>query len=138
MSDFISMVSSASIETIVADKLQNINNKLGSLPSVLDKSTLQKLADGEYDISLKEYTNLTTYKAQMTALYGNSSANQFNSSINKILGNQTDEITTLKDFMDKMSEQGLSNSDALKMYSALKKYSIVTNLNNYNFVNAKI
>ena len=61
----------------VSEKLDNINKQLKDLPKVLDKETLENFQKGEYDITLKEYTDMNTYRTTMTALYGNSSAKKF-------------------------------------------------------------
>ena len=149
MSD-ISSVSSMILENILnqsrssktavsaEEKLQNIKAQMEKMPSVLDSSTLQKLRNGEYDISLKEYTNLNSYKNAMKALYGDNSANPFQNYVNKILEEDDDKIANAKKFIDKMKENGMSSSKATKLYSALKTYSIISSFRKYNFVDAKI
>lgn len=125
---------------IVSDRLDNINKQLKDLPSVLDKETLQKLKDGEYDITLKEYTDMNTYKTTMNALYGNNSASKFPSILNSIMGNSKNEAVSAKKFVESMKEKGLSNTSAVKLYSALKTYSITSSLlgKNNSFISAKI
>ena len=59
----------------VAEKLANLDKQMQGLPSVLDEETLNNLVEGEYDITLKEYTDLNTYRNTMGALYGANSAN---------------------------------------------------------------
>ena len=46
----------------VSEKLDNINKQLKDLPKVLDKETLENFQKGEYDITLKEYTDMNTYR----------------------------------------------------------------------------
>lgn len=118
-------------------KLQNIKEQLSDLPSVLDKKTLQNLTNGEYDISLKQYTNMNTYNAVMSTVYGNNSANKFQSIIGFVTNSSEDNLATAKSFVDKMKEYGMSNNSAVKTYIGLKKYSLISSVGNYNFVNAK-
>lgn len=124
----------------VSEKLDNINKQLKDLPKVLDKETLENFQKGEYDITLKEYTDMNTYRTTMTALYGNSSANKFNSAINNYLGIKSDKTATAKEFIEKLEDKGVSKDSALKLYTALKSYtSMATMLGKTNsFVSAKI
>ena len=78
----ISNISSNYPET-VSTRLESINEQLKDLPRVLDRETLDALRNGEYEVSLQEYTDMNTYRTTMTALYGNSSADRFNSSLNR-------------------------------------------------------
>ncbi len=117
--------------------LKTVQAELDNLPSVLDEQTLTKLKNGEYEISLKEYTNMSTYNTMMTALYGNKSANAFQDTLGIITKTPDDELATAKSFVNKMKESGMSNKTAIKTYSALKKYSLMSSFGNYNFVNAK-
>ena len=122
-----------------SERIERIQKQMENLPSVLDKNGLTKLKDGEFDITLKEYTDLNSYRIKMNALYGNSSDNQFQTYLNNTLNNNSDDtITKAKDFIDKMKDNGMSDIQALKLYSALKSYSVITGFKNYNFVNAKI
>ncbi len=125
---------------LTVDRLENINNRLQNLPEVLDKTTLQQLVDGAFDISLEEYTDLSTYKTTMSALYGNRSASTLPDMLNTLLGNEKHASSpSAKDFIDKMRERGISNGSALKLYTALKTYSINSSLiTNNSFVSAKI
>ena len=91
----------------VSEKLDNINKQLKDLPKVLDKETLENFQKGEYDITLKEYTDMNTYRTTMTALYGNSSANKFNSAINNYLGIKSDKTATAKEFIEKLEDKGV-------------------------------
>ena len=118
--------------------LEKFNDEGQSLSSIVDKDTLQDIADGKYDISLKQYTNMHTYNLMMSNLYGNNSANIFQNSLNNMLGLQENTIATAKTFVDTMRERGLNNSSALKLYTALKSYSAMSSLSNFNFVDAKI
>ena len=120
----------------VSEKLDNINKQLKDLPKVLDKETLENFQKGEYDITLKEYTDMNTYRTTMTALY----ANKFNSAINNYLGIKSDKTATAKEFIEKLEDKGVSKDSALKLYTALKSYtSMATMLGKTNsFVSAKI
>ena len=109
----------------IENKLENIDEKLKDLPTILDKDTLAKLRDGEYEITLQEYTDMTTYRTKMNALYGNSSASRFPNALNNLLGNPSDEEVSAKDFMDKLKEQGVENKSALKIYNAIKSYNLI-------------
>ena len=122
-----------------SERIERIQKQMENLPSVLDKNGLTKLKDGEFDITLKEYTDLNSYRIKMNALYGNSSDNQFQTYLNNTVNNNgNDTITKAKDFIDTMRDNGMSDTQALKLYSALKSYSVITGFKNYNFVNAKI
>lgn len=132
---------SAVENSTVSNRLDKINQQLKDLPAVLDKETLNKLRNGEYEISLKEYTDMNTYRTTMQALYGNSSANKFPSILNKFVGNQEDKVVSAKNFIERMEEKGVSKGSAIKLYTALKTYSATSSLLsgiNYNFVSAKI
>ena len=125
------------------EKLKKITNKLDGLPAIADKNTLQELIDGKYKVSLKEYTNLNSYRNVMNSLYGNKSANSFNQTINKILGKEEDDdsLDNAKNFVEKMKENGFSNSSAIKLYTALKSYSLISAMQSNNktsFVSAKV
>ena len=120
------------------EKIQAVRQKLNSIPSVLDENTLTKLKNGEYEISLKEYTDMNTYNTEMTALYGNRSANNFQNILNIATKSKEDSLANAKSFVDKMKQSGMSNSTAVRMYSALQKYSLMSSFGNYNFVKAKV
>ncbi len=136
----------------VTQKLQNLTNnktpfetwldrltdKENPLSSIVDRDTLQGLIDGEYDISLENYTDMHTYNLMMSNLYGNNSLNFFQNSINNLLGNSENTIASAKSFVDTMRARGLSNSDALRLYTAMKSYSAMSSLGNFSYVNAKI
>ena len=118
----------------VSEKLDNINKQLNDFPKVLDKKTLENFKNGEYDISLKEYTDMNTYRTTMTALYGNSSANKFNSSINNYLGIESNKTTTAKEFIEKLEDKGVAKETALKLYTSMSLMLGKTS----SFVSAKI
>lgn len=136
----------------VTQKLQNLTNnkspfetwldrlmdKENSLSSVVDRDTLQGLVDGEYDISLENYTDMHTYNLMMSNLYGNNSLNIFQNSLNNILGSSENSIASAKTFVDTMRERGLSNASALKLYTAIKSYSAMSGLSSFSYVDAKI
>lgn len=120
------------------ENLERLKKQMQSMPSVLSYDTLSKLKDGEYNISLKEYTTMSTYNTMMNSMYGNNSASPFQKYLNTFLKSDEDRLADAKAFVDKMRENGLSNSSATKMYSALKTYSLVSSFKNYNFVNANV
>ena len=119
------------------NKLQTIQEQLKGITSVLDKDTLTKLTNGEYEVSLKEYTNMNTYNTMMSALYGNSSANTFQNTLNTLTNSAEDNLATAKAFVASMKANGMTNQAAVKTYAALQKYSLMSSFGNYNFVNAK-
>ena len=119
------------------NQLKAFQEKLNSMPSVLDKNTLTKLRNGEYEITLKEYTDMSTYNATMTALYGNNSANTFQNTLNILTNSPENELANAKSFVKKMTDNGMSKQTAVKTYSALKKYSLMSSFKNYNFVKTK-
>ena len=122
-----------------AERMARLARQNANLPKVLDEETLSDLTNGKYNISLAEYTSLSSYNSVMSNLFGDSSANNFQSTLNGILGyDSNDGYSTAKNFIDAMRERGVSNQSALKMYTALQRYSLMSSLNNYNFVNAKI
>jgi len=126
-------------DTTSSDALKMIQNRLNSMPSVLDEDSLTKLRNGEYELSLKEYTDMTTYNTMMSALYGNHSANPFQNTLNILTGSAEDRLANAKSFIDKMKKNGMSNQSAVRTYSALQKYSLMSSLgNNYNYVNTNI
>lgn len=118
-------------------QLQAIQTQLVNMPSVLDESTLTKLRNGEYEITLSEYTNMNTYNTMMTALYGDNSASKFQNTLNISTKSAEDELATAKSFVKTMKENGMSAKTAVKTYAALQKYSLMSSFGNYNFVKAK-
>ena len=120
------------------DKLQKVQDQIKNLPSVLDKDTLTKLKNGDYEVSLKEYTNMNTYNTMMSALYGNRSANTFQNTLNLITKSPEDELATAKTFVQTMKDNGMSTKTAVKTFAALQKYSLMSSFGNYNFVKAKV
>ena len=121
-----------------SDKLQKVQDQIKNLPSVLDKDTLTKLKNGDYEVSLKEYTNMNTYNTMMSALYGNRSANTFQNTLNLITKSPEDELATAKTFVQTMKDNGMSTKTAVKTFAALRKYSLMSSFGNYNFVKAKV
>ena len=121
----------------VTSKMQKINNQNLAMPTVTNLSSLQDLLDGKYDVSIKDYTNLSTYNLLMSNLYGNSSADKFKSYLTNLYG-EDNGLATAKTFVEKMKENGLSGKAAVKMFSALQSYSLASSLNNYSCVSAKI
>ena len=141
MSSIESVTASVS-SSISLNGLDSINRQLANLPAILDRQTLYDLANGEYDITLEEYTDMNSYRAAMNSLYGNYSANRFPSMLNSILGkgNQNNNNVSAREFIDIMRKRGLSNGSAIGLYTALKTYSINSSLigNNNSFISAKI
>ena len=121
-----------------SDKLQKVQDQIKNLPSFLDKDTLTKLKNGDYEVSLKEYTNMNTYNTMMSALYGNRSANTFQNTLNLITKSPKDELATAKTFVQTMKDNGMSTKTAVKTFAALQKYSLMSSFGNYNFVKAKV
>lgn len=119
------------------NQLQKFQEQMNNLPSVLDENTLTKLKNGGYEISLKEYTSMNTYNTMMTALYGNKTANTFQNTLNILTKTPEEGLATAKSFVNKMKENGMSNKTAVKTFAAMQKYSMMSSLNNYSFVNAK-
>ena len=131
----------ASSGVLITDRLQDINKQLGDLPSVLDRQTLQELIDGEYDITLQEYTDMNTYKTTMSALYGNQSADRFPSMLNNLMGNSNNNNpVSARDFISIMRERGLTSTSAMGLYNAIRTYSITSSLigRNSSYLSAKI
>jgi len=125
-------------KTNSTDNLQNIQERLAKLPSILDKQTITGLVNGEFDISLKEYTSLNTYNTMMEALYGNNSASKFQNTMNILANSSETNLANAKSFIEKMKENGMSNQSAVRTYAALQKYSLMSSsFTNYNFVSAK-
>jgi len=121
-----------------SNKLQTIQEQLKGISSILDKDTLTKLKNGEYEVSLKEYTNMNTYNTMMTALYGNNSANSFQNTLGLLTNSAEDNLATAKTFVENMKANGMSNQAAVKTYAALQKYSLMSSFGNYNYVSAKV
>ena len=121
-----------------SNKLQTIQEQLKGISSILDKDTLTKLKNGEYEVSLKEYTNMNTYNTMMTALYGNNSANSFQNTLGLLTNSAEDNLATAKAFVENMKANGMSNQAAVKTYAALQKYSLMSSFGNYNYVSAKV
>lgn len=122
-----------------SDALTQIQNRLSSLPSVLDENSLTKLRNGDYDISLEEYTSMSTYNTMMSALYGNRSANPFQNTLNLLTASPEDSLANAKSFFDRMKSNGMSTKSAVRTYNALQKYSLMSNLgNNYSYVKTSV
>lgn len=134
----ISNISSNYPET-VSTRLESINEQLKDLPRVLDRETLDALRNGEYEVSLQEYTDMNTYRTTMTALYGNSSADRFNSSLNNILGRNNNNRLSAEEFLNGMEERGVTRETALRLYTALRAYSVTSSVfGNNSFVSARV
>lgn len=123
--------------------LKRLNQEFDSFPSVIDKSIigeLGKIQSGEGQVSLNGYTSLDSYQTIMNSLYGDSSAEKFNSTLNKLIDKTDDTKTTVKEFINKLGEMGVEKNSARKLYTALKAYTApgVEVTNNNSFVSAKI
>lgn len=123
----------------ITEKFDEINSKLKDFPAVLDKETLEKFQNGEYEITLEEYTDMNTYRTTMKALYGDSSSNNFNLALGGYLGMSGDKISA-KDFIQGLEEKGVSKGSALKLYSALRTYTSLSTIwdKKNSFISAKI
>ena len=119
------------------DKFERFQQQLQNMPSVLDENTLTRLKNGEFEISLQEYTSMNTYNTMMSALYGDNSANKFQNVLNILTNSAENDLATAKSFVDKMTANGMSNTTAVRTYAALQKYSLMSSFGKYNFVNAK-
>ena len=127
------------LENIKKNPYEDLLENSKNIPNILDKQTLSKLSDkdNEFGITLKEYTNFSTYNTMMNTLYGNNSANKFQNTLNILTNSATNELATAKTFVEKMKENGMTNSNAVKTYSALKQYSMLSSsFGNYSFVKA--
>lgn len=120
-----------------SNRLQKIQDQLKNT-NILDKNTISKFQKGEFEISLKQFTNMNTYSTMMNALYGNNSANTFQNTLNTLTNSAENNLATAKTFVENMKANGMSNGTAVRTYSALQKYSLVSSFNNYNFVTAKV
>jgi hypothetical protein len=118
------------------NQLQKIQEKLDNIPTTLDKNTLTRLNNGEFGISLKEYTQINTYNTMMTALYGNNSANKFQNTLNILTNSAENELANAKTFVETMQERGMSPKAAVNTLIALQKYSLMSSYGNYNYINA--
>ena len=108
-------------------------NSKKNTSKTLNEEAIAILASGDYDVSLKEFTSFSTYLAQMTSMYGNKNTNKFQQTLNNILNHDKDNsIANAKSFIEKMKEKGVSSSSAVKLYSAMQSYSLVSALNNSN------
>ena len=92
------------------------------------------LSDDDYNeedsgMTVKQFTNLNSYLTVMNSLYGNSSASKFKQALNNVLNaGKNSQIANAQTFIQKMRDNGLSNSTATKMYKALNSYSLVSNM----------
>lgn len=127
---FVTNSSNLAVESFYSDSIQNkldkIESDLKDLPALLDPTTLQKLKDGEYEITLEEYHNMSSYRTTMSALYGNSSASKFPSLLNNLFETEDVQISSAKEFLEKMEERGIKKESALKLYTAMKSYSAMS------------
>ena len=82
-----------------SDKVQAIRQQLNNIPSVLDENILTKFKNGEYEITLEEYTSMSTYNTMMTALYGNRSADKFQNILNIVTNSTEDSLANAKSFV---------------------------------------
>ena len=125
-----------------SEKMVNLDSQMRSLPSVLDKETLNDLVEGEYDITLQQYTDMNSYRNSMQLIHGNNSANPVYSGLNRLMGNGSSNNTTVSasNFIERMKDRGLSETSAFSLYTAVRTYSINNSLlsANNSFVNAKI
>ena len=115
-----------------------ITSKSDVLSGIVNRNSFIEIKNGDYGITLKDYTTLNSYRTNMNSLYGNLSANKFTNYLNKLYGDTSNSISA-QDVIDKIREKGVSNNSALKVYQALNKYSFMSNdMVNNSFVSAKI
>ena len=133
-----SLLLRTSDNNIWENQLETIRKKLDDVPSVLDKDTLTRLNNGEYNLSLREYTKMTTYNTMMSALYGNNSANKFQNTLNILTNSAENELANAKTFVSLMQGNGMSAKTAVQTFAALQKYSLMSSYGNYNYVNASV
>ena len=79
---------------------------------------------------------MNTYNTMMTALYGNKSANTFQNTLNFLTNSPEDRLATAKSFVKSMKDNGMSTEKAVRTYTALQKYSLMSSFGNYNFIKA--
>ena len=123
--------------TTLNQRIQQVQEKSKTLQTLLGEDFAEKLND-EFGISLKDYTNLNTYGTVMNMLYGNNSANRFQNLMQFYVGDNENKLASAKSFVNKMKENGMSTNRAVKTYTALQKYSLMSSIGNFNYVNAKI
>ena len=117
---------------------KNIKGIMRNLPFVLNEKIQTEVQDGTYNITLKQFTDLTSYNNVMSSLYGNNSSDSFQNLLNKTLDTYEDNLANAKSFVDKLKSEGMTNKEAVNTYNALQKYSQMTSSNNYNFVNTQV
>lgn len=124
----------------IQDKLDRVNGELKDLPSVLDPETIKNLKDGEYEITLEEYNDLSSYRTMMGVLYGSKSASKFPSMLNTLIMKDENSVLSAKDFIKEMEEKGINKDSALKLYTAVKSYSTMNSYLNFrnSYVSAKV
>ena len=119
-----------------------INNNSEKINKTDDKTDSENLTSNDkFEITLEDYTSLNSYETVMNSLLKGNSTNNLPSFLNNFLGNKTDEIINAKSFIDNMKDLGVSTDKAVKIYGAMKSYSVTASLiqnNKNNFVNAKI
>lgn len=132
-----------SSKSSVVARLQNARTQSDNSTTELVRSLLSSEDDEEFDygISLKSFKNLNSYITVMNSIYGNTSQSKFKTALNNVLNaGQNSQITNAKTFIEKMRENGLTNSGATKVLKAVNSYSLVSTMQNNNinsFVSAK-
>ena len=120
------------------EKVKDIKEMMRNLPSALNEKMQAETQDSTYSITLKQFTDLTSYNNTMSSLYGNNSSDKFQNLLNKTLDTYEDHLATAKSFIDKLKSEGMTNKEAVNTYNALQQYSLITSSNNYNFVNTQV
>ena len=96
-----------------SQRFERIQTQMDKLPSILNKDILTKLKNGDYEISLKEYSDFNSYRTKLDALFGNNSANKFQNYLNKTVGQSDDFTANEKDFIgifDAVCRDGISRN----------------------------
>ena len=119
-----------------------INNNSEKNNKTDDKTDSENLTNNDkYEITLENSTSLKSYETLMNSLLNGNSTDKLPSFLKNYLGDKTDKKINAKNFIDNMKNLGVSTGNAIKIYGAMKSYSVTASLienNKNNFVNAKI
>lgn len=107
-----------------------------------NKIDTDKLTNNDkFEIKIEDYASLNSYNKILSNLLNDNSTNQFPSLLKNYIGSKDDTNINAKSFIDNMKKYGISTENSVKIYGALKSYSITTSLisNNKNsFITAKV
>ncbi len=119
-----------------------LNNNSEKKDKTNNKTDSENLTSNDkYEITLENYTSLKSYETLTNNLLNGNSTDKLPSFLKNYLGGKTDEKINAKNFIDNMKNLGISTGNAIKIYGAMKSYSVTASLienNKNNFVNAKI